>query len=350
MIDINNLTDAENIFIKEFKSYNNTLEVIDNLNKFEDLNKLEILKSELNLMTEQYLNLLHQAVKLVKISDSTQLKLRNVQQQLKQQNLKIEEQNNELTKSNEIKQSLLNVINTDLSKAADYVKSLLPKPILNRKLGVEVNWKFEPSAKLGGDMFGYKFHDDENFIFFLFDVCGHGIGPALYSVSVFNAINNQNLIHVDFLSPVSVLRGLNKVFNMRNHNDLYFTIWYGVLNLSTLKLTYAAAGHPPAILISNTEFNKLPEADNFFIGGVPNFPFEEATCQLNSGDSLYIFSDGAYEIRKNHNEYYTPDELKEFIIANNDKKNILDLVYKHIQLINYDPILEDDFSILKISI
>lgn len=347
MIDIDNLNKNEKIFLKEFQIFNNALKIkeesIDNID-------IDLMKSSHDNLTEDYLNLLKQAVKLVKISDSTQLKLRNAQILLKEQNEKIEQQNIELHNANQDKDKLLRLINKELSKAADYVKSLLPKPLDDSEMQVQISYKYEPSSKLGGDMFGYKMYDDEHLILFLFDVCGHGIGPALYSVSVFNAINNRNLLNVDFLSPASVFNGLNNVFNMSAHNDMYFTMWYGVINLKTLQLRYSNAGHPPPILITQNNLTKFPACDNFFIGGIPNWNYSESTYNLKRGDMFFLFSDGVFEIRKSEEVYYDVQILNDYLITTYNDPHLCSNIFDYIKNTSFDNTIDDDFSFLKVKL
>ena len=69
----------------------------------------------------------------------------------------------------------------DLERAANYVQSLLAQPIDEGPLRTE--WMFRPSARLGGDAFGCDRLDGQTFAVYLFDVCGHGIGAAMHSVS-----------------------------------------------------------------------------------------------------------------------------------------------------------------------
>lgn len=341
MIDLEKLNDSEKVFLKEFKVYNNALQAIS------DCSNADNLRDELNLIAEEYYKLLEQTSKLVKISDATQLKLRNIQTKLKEQNKQIELQNNKLIKANEIQDKLLKVINLELSRASDYVKSILPQPVSNDHL--EISWKFTPSSKLGGDMFGYKMLDKENLSIYLVDVCGHGVRSALYSVSVINSINYHTLPGVDFYSPASVFKGLNKIYDMRQHDDLFFTMFYCILNINTYEMKYSTAGHPPAILISDNKAEFL-DSSNFLIGGVQDYEFTEDTCKINTNDNLYIYSDGVYEIRKSENEYLTIDELKELFYINRNLPDNLEVLFEQIQEINFDEALEDDFSIIKLKI
>ena len=81
---------------------------------------------------------------------------------------------------------------------------------------------------------------------YLLDVCGHGVQAALLSISAINVLRNQTLPATDFRSPTQVLTAINKVFQMDRHNEMYFTIWYGVYDKQKRRLTYANGGiHPP---------------------------------------------------------------------------------------------------------
>ena len=77
----------------------------------------------------------------------------------------------------------------EMKQAAHYVRSILPDKL--RKGKIITDWRFIPSAELGGDSFGYHWLDDDHFAFYLLDVSGHGVGSALLSVSAMNALRSQ---------------------------------------------------------------------------------------------------------------------------------------------------------------
>ena len=123
-------------------------------------------------------------------------------------------------------------------------------PRSSRKGPIRTDWRFVPSADLGGDSFGYHWLDDDHFAFYLLDVSGHGVGAALLSVSALNALRSQSLPQTDFRDPGQVLTALNQAFQMDQQNGMFFTIWYGVYHKPTRRLDYSGGGHPPAILLS----------------------------------------------------------------------------------------------------
>lgn len=188
----------------------------------------------------------------------------------------------------------------EVRQAERYVESLLPDKL--KKGEILTDWRFVPSAELGGDSFGYHWLDDDHFAFYLLDVSGHGVGAALLSVSAMNALRSQALPSTDFRDPSQVLFALNNAFQMDQQNGLYFTIWYGVLHKPTRTVRYSGGGHPPAILIdgpspAETKLTML-ESSGPMIGAITDMEYGQSEVPLGPFAKVYLFSDGAYEIEK----------------------------------------------------
>jgi serine phosphatase RsbU (regulator of sigma subunit) len=185
----------------------------------------------------------------------------------------------------------------ELTDAAGYVKTVLPAKLTKGR--IITDWLFRPCVALGGDSFGYHWIDDDHFAMYLIDVSGHGWAAALLSVSVLNVLRSQTLPKTDFCEPQKVLYNLNNSFPGELHNDMFFSIWYGVYQASTARLTYAAGGHPPAILMTPAGGEKMDlhlcRTRNFILGGRRNTPYGQEAMQIEGPASLYIFSDGIYE-------------------------------------------------------
>jgi len=236
---------------------------------------------------------------------------------------------------------------SELAQAADYVVSLLPEPVLDG--AIKTAWRFFPSAQLGGDCFGYHWIDEDHFALYLLDVCGHGVGSALLSVSAFNAIRSQTLPKTDFLIPEQVLSALNDAFPMEGHNGLYFTIWYGVFNRRTRRLRFASGGHPPAFLVSGDGALAQLITMNFFIGGLSESVYQGDTVMVPENARLYIFSDGVYEVDRPDGAMWTLEELGAHLLQNAlEKGEDIDALYRMMQDYHGQDILEDDFSMLSI--
>jgi len=237
---------------------------------------------------------------------------------------------------------------SELSRAADHVMSLLPSPISGEKINTE--WRYVPSAQLGGDSFGYHWIDEDHFAMYLLDVCDHGVGSALLSVSALNVLRSHSLPATDFKVPEDVLTGLNETFQMEDHNNLYFTIWYGVLNTKSYELRYASGGHPPAFLISASGETTELMTQNMLIGGMPGSTYKGDTVKVDRPSRLYILSDGVYEVHRQDGTMWSLKELNEYLIkppVSTDPE--IDSLYSFVREMSESETLDDDFSMLKIS-
>jgi sigma-B regulation protein RsbU (phosphoserine phosphatase) len=242
-------------------------------------------------------------------------------------------------------------LEAELAEAAAYVSSILPEPLTEPPITVDVC--FVPSSQLGGDSFDYFWLDKDCLAMYLLDVSGHGLRAALPSLSVINLLRSKALVQVNYHSPGDVLRGLNEAFQMTQRNDKYFTIWYGVYNRKKRQLVYASAGHPPAILLSpqrgGIEVNRL-KTPGFPAGMFPGVDYEEGVCAVTPKSSLYIFSDGIYEINQPDGEIWGLDNFVEALKAyQSEADRGLEHLLKRVQAANPQDVFDDDLSLMQIN-
>ena len=234
----------------------------------------------------------------------------------------------------------------DLDRAARYVISLLPKQI--EQGSVRASWNFVPTIQLGGDSFGYHWIDADHFAFYLLDVCGHGIGSALLSVSALNTLRSQALPEIDFRDPAAVLKGMNNAYQSEHHGGLIFTLWYGVYHSPDRTLSHASGGHPPALLMAGQETSRVVRG-NLMIGGLPHAKFGSGVVDVPPDAHLYLFSDGVYEIALADGEMWDLDGLATYLRdhAADGGAELYEL-HSHVQRMYGQAVLEDDFSILRL--
>jgi sigma-B regulation protein RsbU (phosphoserine phosphatase) len=247
------------------------------------------------------------------------------------------------------------LIEQELFQASQYVRSLLPIPIEG---DIAIQSSFLPSTQLGGDSFDYFWLDDEHLALYLLDVSGHGVGSALLSVSVLNLMRTRSLRQsttsqdtTNFHSPSEVLRDLNNNFQMSVHNEMYFTIWYGVYDKQTHKLVYASGGHPPAVLISNQEIPKIKllKTAGLPIGMMPDANYKEQTCEIDTSSRLYLFSDGVYEISQEDVSIWGFNALIDtFIRTPSDRRSRIDHILACVKEAANNRPFEDDLSLLEV--
>jgi sigma-B regulation protein RsbU (phosphoserine phosphatase) len=187
------------------------------------------------------------------------------------------------------------IIEQEIAEAAAYVRSLLPVPMAAAS-PVPSDWRFITSSSLGGDIFGYHWLTPHQLVMYLLDVCGHGVGSALLSVSAVNTIRSRTLPNADFTVPSQVLASLNRLFPMEEQNGKYFTMFYGVFDTQTRTLTHASAGHPPAVAIAPDGTATNLSSTGLMLGAFPSATYKDITTTLPAGTRLFMFSDGCYEL------------------------------------------------------
>lgn len=237
-------------------------------------------------------------------------------------------------------------LEAELEQAAEYVQSLIPAP---RPANPRIDWVFRPSQHLGGDGFGYHWLDDDHLAIYLIDVCGHGVGPALLSVSAIDALRGQGG-DMDRRSPAAVLAAMNRRFPMEAHNDLFFALWYGVYHKRTRRLRCASGGNPPAILVrddgTGATYQELG-SPGLMIGSMPDLSYDEAECDI-AGGTLFVFSDGLFdiEIAAESGRRWSYTEWRDLLLASPHAS--CEAIVAELARLQGGDAFEDDLSLLKI--
>jgi serine phosphatase RsbU (regulator of sigma subunit) len=237
----------------------------------------------------------------------------------------------------------------DLAKASQYVHSLLPTPLSEGP--VRTDWSFQPSAQLGGDAFGCDQIDADTFVFYMIDVSGHGVGAAMHSVSVLNVLRQRALPDTDPRDPAKVLAGLNSMFQMDRHDGMFLTMWYGVYHVGRRLLRYGCAGHHPGYLVPADRTSALPlKTPGLMIGAAPDVAYRSAEIDVAAGSSLYLFSDGVFEIvTKDQRQWRLGDFVPLVTAAPDEAVSESRRLQRAVQSAARPGPLDDDFSLLVVT-
>jgi phosphoserine phosphatase RsbU/P len=162
--------------------------------------------------------------------------------------------------------------------------------------------------------------------FYLLDVAGHGVSSALMSFSVQQSISTNSdkgsIVktqiseppYYEITSPKDVLKQLNDIYLSDDENLLYFTIVYSVLNVKTGILSFSSAGHPPLVwLHAVTNDAEFIGQDNFVVGAFDFVEYQTAQIQLETGDKVWIYSDGLTEA-ENGKKQFSEEGLRQAVI------------------------------------
>jgi sigma-B regulation protein RsbU (phosphoserine phosphatase) len=240
-------------------------------------------------------------------------------------------------------------LEAELADAARYVMSILPD---KRQILPTTDWLLIPSTELGGDSFGYHDIDTDHLAIYLIDVCGHGVGAALLSVTVMNLMRSASLAETDFRDPAAVLAALNDAFPMERQNDMFFTCWYGVYCRSSRELRFSSGGHPPALHIHKARgrrkagWKPLSTPGGMAIGALPDMIYPASVTKIGAGDTLLVLSDGTFEVDGPAGDQLGIEALADHCAA---QPGDLTEIFDWVRALNGGHTLPDDFSLLKIS-
>ena len=221
---------------------------------------------------------------------------KRVEEQLRESNRRLEKRQME--------------IEAELSLAARVQQSLAPRSLVWNDVAVEAY--YSPARTIGGDFGVVLPQGDELLSLLVCDVSGHGIGSAL----VANRIYSETLHELEHKTgPGMLLRRLHDFVHDRIAPDgFYFTMAAGRFVQRGRRLAFAAAGHPPAMLVSNGGLRLLASQSGILGCLGDTAPSESADeTDLNSGDRLVLYTDGFIEVFNKSDEMLGVKGLEELV-------------------------------------
>jgi len=199
-----------------------------------------------------------------------------------------------------------NQMRRNLEEAAAIQRTWLPNA-LPHVAGFEFAWRYRPCEELAGDGLNVVRLDDDHVGIYVLDVSGHGVPAALLSASLSRWLSPQPEESCLFVpapetesgyapaAPAAVAATLNRRYGAGPATGKFFTLLYGILELSSRRFRYVTAGHPPPVLIDEQGARFCPLAGGLIMGALPDFDFGECEIRLQPGDRLLIYTDGAFE-------------------------------------------------------
>jgi sigma-B regulation protein RsbU (phosphoserine phosphatase) len=276
----------------------------------------------------------------------------------------LESQNQQLEATLQREAAIHLHIQRDLDAAARMQRQLLPdgqSPFAQLEIGT----LFQPALTVAGDGFGYFKLDDDHLAFYHLDVAGHGIASAMLSFTLSRYLSpdlaeelmreaiTSDEEQLDELAahiapPHRVVSMLNQRFQENQECNHYFTMIYGVLNVSSGYGDLCQAGHPHPLIVNNNGAIRKLGAGGFPVGMFDHAEYESTPFQLNKGERLYLFSDGITDTT-NMNGEPLGAERYEHILSRSSKFSLnktIEAINATLHHWNGDQDFDDDISLL----
>ena len=166
-----------------------------------------------------------------------------------------------------------------------------------------------PAKEVGGDFYDFFFIDDEHLGLVIADVSGKGIPAALFMMMSRNLIKNYAMMG---LSPAEVLNRTNASLCENNRNRMFVTVWFGILDLQTGRVTAANGGHEyPMLRKANGGFELFKEKHGMVLGALKRKTYTEYEFDLEPGGALFVYTDGAPEAIDAREKMFGADRMLE---------------------------------------
>ena len=202
-------------------------------------------------------------------------------------------------------------IETELNVATQIQADMLPSifPAFPERTEFDVYAGMVPAREVGGDFYDYFLVDNDHLALVIADVSGKGVPAALFMVIAKTLLKNAAQTG---LSPKVVLEKVNNQLCENNQAEMFVTVWLGIYEISTGRLTAANAGHEyPALCRKGGRFSLLKDRHGFVLAGMEEARYREYELTLAPGDILFLYTDGVAEATDSANELYGTDRMLE---------------------------------------
>ena len=186
-------------------------------------------------------------------------------------------------------------IGNELSLATRIQADMLPNifPAFPGRPDFDIYASMDPAKEVGGDFYDFFLVDDDHLCMVMADVSGKGVPAALFMMASKIILANNAMMGK---SPAQILTDTNASICSHNRQEMFVTVWLGILELSTGKLIAANAGHEyPVLKKADGRFELLKDKHGFVIGGMEGIRYKEYELFLEPGAKLFLYTDGIPE-------------------------------------------------------
>ena len=194
----------------------------------------------------------------------------------------------------------------ELNLAARIQSSMLPTEFPVRP-ELTLFASMDPAKEVGGDFYDFFFIDEEHLGLVIADVSGKGVPAALFMMMSKILLKNHAMTG---LSPAEVLNRTNLGICENNRNNMFVTVWFGVLDIATGHVTAANAGHEyPMIRKPGGTFEIMKDRHGFVLGALRRKRYTEYEFDIEPGGTLFVYTDGAAEATDRDNRLFGTERM-----------------------------------------
>ena len=227
-------------------------------------------------------------------------------------------------------------ISTELIMGAVIQESMLPHdfPPFPDRQEFDIYATMKPAKEVGGDFYDFFLIDDDHLALVIADVSGKGIPAALFMMVSKVIIQSCAMLG---RGPAEILQKTNEGICSNNQAEMFVTVWIGILQISTGRITAANAGHEyPVLTNADGSFELVKDRHGFVVGGMENIKYREYEMQLHPGDRLFVYTDGVPEAENENQELYGTERMLAVLNRKTEAETPRDILEKvHDDIISF---------------
>ncbi|MDD2736855.1 MAG: SpoIIE family protein phosphatase [Desulfuromonadaceae bacterium] len=216
-------------------------------------------------------------------------------------------------------------IQSELKVATDIQASLLPRifPAFPDRPEFDIFASMDPAKEVGGDFYDFFFIDDNNLCFLIADVAGKGVPAALYMMVAKTLLKSEGQ---RLGEPGKILSHVNNVLAADNDSCMFATVFCAILDIRSGEVRFANAGHNPPLIIDSSGTHYLALKSGFVLGPMEDTDYETERITLQSGDTLFLYTDGVTEATNFADELYGELQLLS-ALQSGPKDNLVEMIH-----------------------
>jgi sigma-B regulation protein RsbU (phosphoserine phosphatase) len=202
-------------------------------------------------------------------------------------------------------QAQLTVLERELEIASQIQTSALPTTFPDRD-EFRLHARMIPAQEVGGDFYDFFMVDEHRLGIAVGDVSGKGLGAAIFMAMTRSMLRSAGM---HGMGPAECIRHVNRILFPESLPSMFVTVACGELDLRSGEFVYCLAGHNPPVTIGPGGARELEGTGGLVVCAVPDFEFSDRTVRLQSGDSLFLYSDGVTEASDGAGGQFGSDRL-----------------------------------------
>lgn len=228
-----------------------------------------------------------------------------------------------------------------LEMSAKIQLGMLPKPLTDSSFSLSSY--ILPARTVGGDFYYYTKLDENRLLVCIADVSSKGMPAAMFMAEASMLVKCSR-----GLSPEKILANVNNSLCENNSENMFVTMFAGIIDSGRHKFEFANAGHNYPIIWNGKGAEWLKSEPELVLGLFPNTAYHLSSIDIDNDFQLFLYTDGVVESENINHAFFGNKRLESLCKTMNPKSSDADAqlntVIKQVESFSYGAEQSDDIT------